>query len=42
MNLLPMVNIETKLNSKLETCNGWIELEFKPCAQIVKKQDSIN
>ena len=38
MNLLPMVNIETKLNSKLETCNGWIELEFKPSTQIVKKQ----
>ena len=34
----PAYGIGIKLNGKLETCNGWIELEFKPCAQIVKKQ----
>ena len=31
--------INGPLNEKIETCKGWIELEFKPCSAIIEKQE---
>jgi len=33
------ISMKSTLNEKFETCKGWIELEFKPCSPIIKKQE---
>ena len=36
------IRLNKTLNKKFETCKGWIQLEFRPCSQITKKQQLKN